>query len=93
MFTAVYVNTRDTSIYSKDIDELSSNSTPFYISENDLPTLKKVYLAGPFFTISERMLLEDIVRFFEKERIPYFSPFHHVGAGKDISLGPQYLTG
>jgi nucleoside 2-deoxyribosyltransferase len=46
----------------------------------------QVYLAGPFFTFSERWLVEQIYRCLSEMNIKVFSPWHHVGYGsaKDV---------
>lgn len=40
---------------------------------------KKIYLAGPFFTIAERFLVNDIYSILEGFDIDVFSPYHDVG--------------
>lgn len=42
---------------------------------------KKVYLAGPFFNLSERWFVEETLRHFVAMGISVFSPFHDVGLG------------
>ncbi|MFN4249836.1 PfkB family carbohydrate kinase [Deinococcus sp.] len=89
--TAQYVETRDVRITLEQLTARLSAVEPFYIPEEDIPSLGRVYVAAPFFNLSQRWLVEEIVTFFEKERIPYFSPFHDVGRGSQKSLGEQDL--
>jgi nucleoside 2-deoxyribosyltransferase len=43
---------------------------------------KKVYLAGPFFNLSQRWLIEEFKYALENAGVQYFSPLHHVGRGE-----------
>lgn len=43
----------------------------------------KVYLAAPFFTTAERLLLDTVVRALSDAGITVFSPLHEVGVGGD----------
>ena len=42
---------------------------------------KKIYLAGPFFTLSDRWFVEEALRHFTAMEISVFSPFHDIGIG------------
>lgn len=42
---------------------------------------KKVYLAGPFFTMQQLWLIEEGLHALRSTGIDVFSPFHHVGKG------------
>lgn len=48
---------------------------------------KRIYLAGPFFTMSERWLIEEAKYQLEKFKANVFSPLHDVGYGE-----PSYVT-
>jgi nucleoside 2-deoxyribosyltransferase len=42
---------------------------------------KKIYLAGPFFNLAQRWLIEEFKLALEEEGMRVFSPLHDVGAG------------
>lgn len=46
---------------------------------------RKIYLAGPFFSISELWLVEKIKAIFELYNIQVFSPYHAVGVSNNSS--------
>lgn len=73
--TACYCNTRDFQFCAKDSQE---NILPLLI--NNFPN-KQVYLAGPFFTFSERWLIDQIYRSLRSFNLNVFSPWHDVGLG------------
>jgi nucleoside 2-deoxyribosyltransferase len=43
---------------------------------------KKVYLAGPFFNLSQRWLIEEFKYALENAGVRFFSPLHNVGRGE-----------
>ncbi|MBS1774356.1 MAG: nucleoside 2-deoxyribosyltransferase [Bacteroidetes bacterium] len=59
--------------------EKLSNYNDTIIIKNDPP--KKVYLAGPFFTMSQRWIIEQFRNALLKIGLEVFSPFHDVGIG------------
>lgn len=84
LYTAFYCETKDIPLPSipKDYEALSINSDK-----------KKVYLAGPFFTMSERWLIKEL----RKSLIDFgnlvFSPFHDVGLGSTQTIVDQDIEG
>lgn len=59
---------------------------------SDLARLPRVYLAGPFFTLAERWLIESCRNFLLELGATVFSPIHDVGSGTD-EVAPQDLEG
>ncbi len=47
-----------------------------------------VYLAGPFFTMAERWLIDQSRRHLSEQRFQVFSPFHDVGYGTAAEVVP-----
>ena len=43
--------------------------------------VKTVYLAGPFFNLPQRWLIEEFKLALDNAGVPVFSPLHHVGRG------------
>ncbi len=78
--TALYCNSKDLSIK----DSLNAFSFKELLVE-DIPT-GQIYLAGPFFTFTERWLVNEIWNVFKNFGLKVFSPFHDVGHGlaKDV---------
>lgn len=74
--TAYYVshrmmnNEEGLEIFSKDLESIS------YKSEK-----KKVYLAGPFFTLSELWMINEAKKHIEFFGMDVFSPYHELGIG------------
>lgn len=68
---------------NKSVDAISE-----YATFSDAPREKrkdpKVYLAGPFFSLAQRILIEEARQSFESLGINFFSPMHEVGF-----LGPS----
>jgi hypothetical protein len=82
--------------------------TPARINEGDLnefllPALEKlgiersspydIYLAGPFFNLSQRWLIEDALRSLSEMQLRVFSPLHAVGIGPAGMVAPADLEG
>lgn len=81
-FSTAYLS-RNSGLYQCDILN-EYNKTTFekvFINKNELK--KKVYLAGPFFTVSERWQVENIKEYLEKFKFDVFSPVHEVGFSND----------
>jgi len=85
--TAKYCNTRDFSnLGSSDLTQLES------LIINSVPT-GQVYLAGPFFTFSERWLVHEAWNALKGMGLKVFSPFHDVGHGKATDVVHKDLIG
>jgi len=52
-----------------------------------------VYLAGPFFTLGQRWLIEEALRTLRGLGCPVFSPLHEVGCGDAQTVAPADLAG
>lgn len=78
--TAIYCNTKDLSL-KKRLDSFPFNS----LLIDKVPS-GQIYLAGPFFTFSERWLVNEVWNTFKSMGLKVFSPFHDVGHGqaKDV---------
>lgn len=85
--TAVYCNSKDlaisTSLKSFPFPELIIDSTP----------TSQVYLAGPFFTFSQRWLVNQVWSALKGIGLKVFSPFHDVGHGKAADVVDKDLKG
>lgn len=73
--TACYCATKD-----YQFSEIGSNPDIIALSIKNYPT-KQVYLAGPFFTFSERWLIDQLRTALQDIRLKVFSPWHDVGHG------------
>ncbi|PWS33307.1 PfkB family carbohydrate kinase [Pedobacter paludis] len=82
-YTAFYCQTKS-SILSKqipDLNPLEHHGT------------KKIYLAGPFFSIGERWVVNEVRRLLLDFGNDVFSPLHDVGLGIDKSMVEQDIEG
>lgn len=62
--------------------------------KNDFPiSPKKVYLAGPFFTMAERWMIEQSRKHLSKQGFKVFSPLHDVGFGSAAEVAPADIEG
>lgn len=85
--TAVYCNTRNFNFIPFESD---SEISPFVI--RDYPK-RQVYLAGPFFTFSERWLINQVYSCLRAMNLNVFSPWHHVGLGDASTVVPLDIEG
>jgi nucleoside 2-deoxyribosyltransferase len=83
--TASYCNTKDFQF-----SELNSNSELIPLTIKEYP-LDQVYLAGPFFTFTERWLINEIYKGLLNMNLKVFSPWHHVGHGIANEVVPKDL--
>jgi hypothetical protein len=60
---------------------------------NELFPEKQIYLASPFFSISELILIDKIRTAFLSFGIKVFSPFHDIGLGEDTTIATKDLEG
>jgi len=74
--TALYCNSQDLS-FNKGLELFSFNE----LIINEVPT-GQIYLAGPFFTFSQRWLVNEVWNTLKGFGLKVFSPFHDVGHGK-----------
>lgn len=85
--TAVYCNSKDLAIS----EALSSFNFPELIIEST--PKQQVYLAGPFFTFSERWLVNQVWSALKGVGLKVFSPFHDVGHGKAAEVVHKDIKG
>lgn len=96
---AAHLASRATAQYcgSKSIDGLNPNDPEFAyepLSDALERTLKyDVYLAGPFFDISQRWLIDETKMALEGMGLKVFSPFHDVGIGSPEEIYPADIAG
>lgn len=57
------------------------------------PSKTRIYLAGPFFSISQRWLVEEVRSAFLSIGFQVFSPVHDVGHGIAAAVAPADLSG
>jgi nucleoside 2-deoxyribosyltransferase len=85
--TAVYCNTRNFNFTPFESDlEIKPFKIPHYPKE-------QVYLAGPFFTFSQRWLIDQIFHCLQSMNLNVFSPWHHVGLGDASMVVPLDIEG
>jgi len=85
--TAVYCSTRNFNFIPFESD---SEIKPFIIKHYPK---EQVYLAGPFFTFSERWLIDQIYHCLLHMNLNVFSPWHHVGLGEASVVVPLDIKG
>lgn len=85
--TAIYCNSKDLAI----AESLASFNFPELIIDSTPKT--QVYLAGPFFTFSERWLVNQVWSALKGVGLKVFSPFHDVGHGKAADVVEKDLKG
>lgn len=82
--TAFYVshktmnNAKGLKVFSNKLEKLGS-----------VPKKKKVYLAGPFFTLSEIWLVNEAKQHIESFGMNVFSPYHELGIGSAKTVVPK----
>jgi nucleoside 2-deoxyribosyltransferase len=85
--TALYCDTKNLPI-PKDF-ATNQPQYPAVQRNNDFPfTPKQVYLAGPFFTMAQRWIIDQSRRHLFDQRFKVFSPFHDVGHGPAHKVVP-----
>ena len=89
--TAFYCNSKILPI-PKDFEEKLNYQTIKRIS-NFPQESKKVYLAGPFFTMAERWLINQTRQYLFDEKFNVFSPLHDVGYGLADVVAPKDIEG
>ncbi|MFC4477859.1 PfkB family carbohydrate kinase [Flavobacterium chungangensis] len=85
--TAIYC---DKKVY---VDTSILNSFDYKEFDNQTFSKKQVYLASPFFSISELILIDKIRSAFLSFGIKVFSPFHDIGLGDETSIAKKDLEG
>lgn len=85
--TSLYCDSRDLSVNKK--------ITEFTFPELVIPKKPsgQIYIAAPFFTFSERWLVNEVWRTFKNIGLNVFSPYHDVGLGKAADVVSKDLDG
>jgi hypothetical protein len=66
---------------------------PWATASRTAPAIKSIYLAGPFFTTSQRWLIGEAYRTLVSFGMKVFSPLHDVGIGLPETVVAQDLRG
>jgi nucleoside 2-deoxyribosyltransferase len=92
---ALYVNNRVLPVSSEEIKAgVEFPFPPLELSDKPLEDHEyHVYLAGPFFNIAQRWLVEESRQALRGMRLKVFSPLHDVGLGSGQDVAPQDLEG
>jgi sugar/nucleoside kinase (ribokinase family) len=67
------------------------NPDPFHPNKNRKSAL--IYLAGPFFSMSQNWLIEESFYALQSQHLDVFSPLHHVGRGSATEVYPADIGG
>lgn len=62
------------------------------ITDDDLKKKPKVYLAGPFFTLSQLWMIEEARDALNSFGMHVFSPYHDIGEGPGIDVAPKDMA-
>lgn len=79
--TAYYCRHRNLPIYRERIKSVSNSASSTFISPNTTPPT--IYLAGPFFDIGERFVVEEVKHLLASEGADVISPVHDIGRAAD----------
>ena len=92
---ALYVNNRVLPIPSEEIEaDAEFPFSPLELSDKPLADQEyHVYLAGPFFNIAQRWLVEESRQALRGMSLKVFSPLHDIGLGSGQDVAPQDLEG
>lgn len=86
--TAYYCNSRVLPIPT-DISSGEFRPVPVLVTPTTFPyTHNRVYLAGPFFTMAQRWMVEESRRYLRRQGFSIFSPFHDIGYGSAAHVVP-----
>lgn len=80
IFTASYCNSRVLPLFN----EVGKFPVSF-------PRVKKIYLAGPFFSMSDRWIVNEALHALCSFRQKVFSPFHSLGVSNDTEVAKKDL--
>lgn len=75
------------------VDVSQLDSFEYVEFERKKITDKQVYLASPFFALSELILIDKIRSAFLEFGVKVFSPFHDIGLGDDITIAKKDIEG
>ncbi|KQO33182.1 hypothetical protein ASF10_19095 [Flavobacterium sp. Leaf82] len=93
--SAIYAS-RSTAIYCDKKVYIDTSILEFFNYKefnNPIFSERQVYLASPFFCISELILIDKIRSAFLSLGVKVFSPFHDIGLGEDTIIAKKDLEG
>lgn len=85
--TAYYCNSRVLPIPANFLS--SVNFEPIVGKNEVAEEVKQVYLAGPFFTMAERWIIDQSKKYLTEQGFKVFSPLHDVGFGSAEQVVPK----
>jgi hypothetical protein len=89
--TAYYCDTKKLPIPADFVHQVKY---PPIEQKNDFPlSSKQVYLAGPFFTMAERWIINQARKHLAEHGFKVFSPLHDVGYGTATEVAPADIEG
>jgi nucleoside 2-deoxyribosyltransferase len=89
LYTAYYCNSRSLPLPIS----LAEFSPPPVVLDRSNLTSAQVYLAGPFFSMAERWMIEETRNVLSGQGLSVFSPLHDVGRGPASQVGPADVKG
>lgn len=75
-------------VESRDLPIRNLNDLAIVNRAKLIPRHGQVYLAGPFFTMAQRWLIDEARRSLSNAGLTVFSPFHEIGPGPAEIIGP-----
>ena len=89
--TAIYCNSRKLPLIS---EELECEDFPYHaIQLERLPPKATIYIAGPFFTMGQLWMVNEVRETLRNANFGVFSPYHDVGLGSADQVVEQDITG
>ncbi|WP_343742749.1 PfkB family carbohydrate kinase [Herbaspirillum huttiense] len=86
--TAFYCSTQSLPISPGQLDDASTHPPIFTLGSSSNRPQYDIYLAGPFFTMPQRWLVEEALKALQEAGLKVFSPYHAVGSGSAAVVGP-----
>jgi len=85
--TAYYCRYRNLPISRENVETVPNSASSTFISPDETPPT--IYLAGPFFDIGERYLVEEVKHLLENEGADVISPVHDIGRAADYDTAEE----
>ncbi|WP_158597836.1 PfkB family carbohydrate kinase [Noviherbaspirillum saxi] len=86
--TAIYCETQSLPITTQSLQDTTLHPQPFTMRPQAQRAHYDVYLAGPFFTMAQRWLVEEARNALRAAGLKVFSPYHEVGNGPASHVAP-----
>lgn len=86
--TAIYCENQFLPITKEYLEDKSLHPKPFVKRPSEQRAEYDVYLAGPFFTMAQRWLIEEARNSLRAAGLKVFSPYHEVGNGPAEHVAP-----